>query len=157
MKVCAISDTHGSAFAIRRALEAAKDADCFIHLGDTVRDARSLEALTGKPVYFVRGNCDAASDADSERVLTLCGARLLITHGHNYSVSASTINLAYRAEELGCSAALFGHTHMSLIEASGPLLIINPGSPALPRGGMKPSIAVLEIENGEIYPSIVTL
>ncbi len=157
MKICVISDTHGSDAAIRRALNAADGADCFIHLGDNVRDARSIEAVTQKTVYSVRGNCDMASEAEDERVLTLCGARLFITHGHRYGVSSSTTRLACRGEELCCGAALFGHTHMSLVEAWGPLLLINPGSPALPRGGMQPSIAMLDINDGEIYPRIVTL
>jgi putative phosphoesterase len=45
---------------------------------------------------------------------------------------------------------VYGHTHISLINQEENLLVINPGSPSMPRGGLPPSVALLTIENGKI-------
>lgn len=155
MNVGVISDTHGTGGALRRALAALPKMDAWIHLGDYASDSRLLEAA-GIPVYAVRGNCDGDARAESERVITLGGARLFLTHGHRYGVKQGTEAVLYRAEELLCNAVLFGHTHIPLVEAQGSILAINPGSAALPHQG-KPSIARLTIENGDVHARIVLL
>lgn len=155
MRVGVISDTHGVSFGITRALRAIPDAEAWIHLGDFAADAHTLEREAGVPVHSVRGNCDFDTRVPAELVLTLGGARILLCHGHQYAVRYDRTRLFYRAEELGCAAALYGHTHVSLLEASGPILALNPGSPALPREGRAPSVALLKIENGELFPEIV--
>lgn len=156
MKVCVISDSHNGMSALRAAVKAAGGVDCYIHLGDVVGDARALGEMTGLPVYAVRGNCDWSLEYETEDVITLDGVRLFITHGHKYNVNGGTYALAACAQELACAAALYGHTHVSSIEADGALLIVNPGSPTTPRLGRKRSVALLTIEGGEVYPKIVT-
>lgn len=47
-------------------------------------------------------------------------------------------------------AALFGHTHIPLVEAQGDVLLVNPGSLSRPRGGSAPGCALLTIEQGEV-------
>lgn len=151
-----MADSHGGQSEIRLALAAVAKIDCAIHLGDFAADARTLEKLAGVPVYAVRGNCDIASDLPAEAVFTLENTRLFATHGHLYGVGANLYALAGRAEALHCAAALYGHTHVSLVEAQGPLLLINPGSPKQPRAGRRRSVAVLEIGAGGVFPTIVT-
>lgn len=56
MRIGVISDTHGSAFGIERAVRALPDVEVWIHLGDVVPDVRTLEKRAGVPVYSVRGN-----------------------------------------------------------------------------------------------------
>ncbi len=155
MRVGVISDTHGSAFGIERALRAIPDAELWIHLGDLTADARTLEKRAGVPVHSVRGNCDFDARVPAERVVTLAGARILLCHGHQYAVRYDRSRLFYRAEELGCALVLYGHTHVSLVEASGAVLAVNPGSPSQPREGRAPSIALLRIEAGEVFPEIM--
>ena len=53
------------------------------------------------------------------------------------------------------SGVVLSLIHISLLEASGALLALNPGSPTSPREGRAPSAALLKIENGTIYPEIV--
>ncbi|MEN6471787.1 MAG: metallophosphoesterase [Clostridiaceae bacterium] len=155
MNVGVISDTHGNGGALRRALAALPQMDAWIHLGDYASDSRVLEAA-GVPVYAVRGNCDGDARIEAERVITLGGARLFLTHGHRYGVKQSTGAVFYRAEELMCAAVLFGHTHIPLVEAQGSVLGVNPGSATLPHHG-KPSVARLTIENGDVNARIVLL
>ena len=102
------------------------------------------------------GNCDYNNKYESEQVITLGGVRMFITHGNKYSPTYDRTRLLYRCEELNCSVVLYGHTHISLVEYNGGILALNPGSPSAPRGGRKPSIAVLEIEEKTVMPSIIT-
>ena len=155
MRIGVISDTHGSAFGIERAVRALPDVEAWIHLGDVVPDVRTLEKRAGVPVYSVRGNCDFDARLAAEQVLTLAGVRIFACHGHQYGVRYDRTRLFYRAEELQCTLVLYGHTHVSLLEASGALLALNPGSPTSPREGRAPSAALLKIETGTIYPEIV--
>ncbi len=155
MRVLVMADSHGGQSEIRLALAAVGKIDCAIHLGDFSADARTLEQLAGVPVYAVRGNCDFGSVLPAETVITLENTRLFATHGHLYGVGADLYALAERAEALHCAAALYGHTHVSEIQAQGPLLLINPGSPKQPRAGRQRSVAVLEISPAGIFPKII--
>ena len=154
MIVGIISDTHGDINAMLMAVNAIGNADVWIHLGDYVRDAKELEKIVNKPVYFVKGNCDYGVDADTEKVVELDGKRILLVHGHLHHVKTDLQTLAYRAEELNCDVALYGHTHCSDLTAYGKIIIMNPGSPSQPRMGMHGSCAVLIIKDGNIYPKI---
>ena len=170
-RICVISDTHGSPAALEAVISACGEVDGFFHLGDYASDARRLAERNGKPVYSVLGNCDSFSFIEpeenefpkpqkrvaSERVVTVDGARIFLCHGHRYDVDFAPYTLSYRAEELGCAAALYGHTHRGELSAFGRVLMLNPGSPSRPRGGAKPSFALLEIENGCVNARIIVL
>ena len=171
MRIGVISDTHGSLSAVDRCVLRAGDVDCWLHLGDIVPDARYLAEKTGKPCYFVTGNCDgffghvAVEDSfpepqalsASERVVTFGGVRVFLCHGHNYDVEMGPYTLSYRAEELGCAAALYGHTHVPRLEMCGGIMVLNPGSPSRPRGGRAPSFAVLRITGGKLNADMICL
>ncbi len=152
-----ISDTHGDRYAIMRALHALPDVEAWIHLGDVVSDAKTIAAQTAVPVYYVRGNCDYDFSVPAEDVVELDGVRILLCHGHQLGVRYDRTRLFYKAEECGCALALYGHTHVSMLEASGSILALNPGSPSSPREGRAASVALIRIENGEAYPEIKVL
>lgn len=147
MQVGVFSDTHGDLLRLSAAIQRAGTPDCFLHLGDYGSDADTISAMLGIPGYAVRGNCDYASNLPRERVVTLAGANLLLVHGDSIR---STYTLAMKAEEAHCCAVLFGHTHQPLLTASGPILIINPGSLSMPRYGSAPSFGMLSIEGGNV-------
>ena len=171
IRIGVISDTHGSAGAIDRCIEAAGEVACWFHLGDVVSDGKELEKRSGLPVYRVLGNCDWGMTQETEEVkfpgkqkrvttelvVSIGGARVLLTHGHLYDVDMGSYTLGCRAEELNCAAALYGHTHVAELSAFGAVLKLNPGSPSRPRAGRKPSFAVMEIENGDVNASIKIL
>lgn len=152
MRVGVISDTHGDRHAVERCVAAAQNIDAWLHCGDCASDAELLPNALA-----VRGNCDGGSLAPSERVAELGGVRIFMCHGHLYGVDYSAYRAALRAEELNCSAVLFGHTHAPLVEAFGAILVMNPGSPHLPRGGSRASMGLLEIENRQIISSRIIL
>ncbi len=155
MRIGVTGDTHGMGFALERALLALPGMDAWVHLGDVTSDAYALEKMAGVPVHLVRGNCDFDMRPPLESVFEFEGVRVFACHGHQYGVRYDRTRLFYRAEELHCSIAIYGHTHVPRLEASGPVLALNPGSPASPREGHAPSVALLRIEDGEAYPEII--
>lgn len=171
MRIAVISDTHGSLASVDRCILRAGDVDCWLHLGDVKYDAGYLAGKAGVPVYSVFGNCDGGCGlacpeevfpipqkaSASERVIAINGVRIFMCHGHNYDVDLAPFTLSYRARELDCQAALYGHTHMANLEAYGGLLLLNPGSPSRPRGGRKPSFALMTVNEGGVNADIILL
>lgn len=162
MKIIVISDTHGRRDRVAEVLSRHARYDALLFLGDGLRDLDTSE-LCG--LAAVRGNCDLFSaDALTERVLTLDGVKILMTHGHTYSVKSGTERLAAHAASLGADVALFGHTHIATekyisdgTELCGtrlekPLYLFNPGSLGEPRGAL-PSFGVIEIRRGKVLLS----
>lgn len=154
MRIGIVSDTHGDSYAIRRVIEQAGRVDAWIHLGDNTRDAEAF-GKDGTPVYSVAGNCDFGGE--KELRISLDGAEIFAAHGHYYGVTAGTDRLAYRAEELGCNVALYGHTHIPKLDYDGKLYIINPGSPSCPRGGAPRTFAILTAECGSLNAKMMQL
>lgn len=144
MRLGVISDTHGDRWAIEECIQLAGHVDAWLHLGDNVRDTKTLEA-TDVPVYGVRGNTDFVTNQVTERIVELGGKRLFLCHGHTYGVEAGLTRLHLRAKELGCHAVLFGHTHVPLLDEGGDVTLLNPGSPSRPRGGSRRAMGLLTI------------
>lgn len=162
IRAAVLSDTHGNEYSALRALQAVGDFDIVIHLGDYAADAETACAKLQKPLYAVLGNCDFVrppkGDFGYEKVLELEGAKLLLVHGHHHGIDAySTFDARERAIELGCSALLYGHTHISEVSMKDGILVMNPGSTSRPRAGRKPSAGLLVIENGKLQAKIVTI
>lgn len=120
-----------------------------LHLGDHTEDARELESLFPRlTVCAVRGNNDFFDrDAPEHAVVTSGGVRMFLTHGHREQVYAREGKLvAQHAREEGCGFAFFGHTHRMYLERINGVLVCNPGSISLPRGGPA-SYGRLTVEN----------
>lgn len=126
-----------------------KNADVVLHLGDNVSDVEIIKNQTGKDVVFVKGNCDIERTAKVEQLIELENKKIFMTHGHEYGVKSSLLNLNYRARELGADIALYGHSHIASIEKHDGIWFVNPGSVSLPRG-LKHTIAFIEIKDGVI-------
>ena len=155
MKIGVISDTHGDLSALKRAAERIGAADAWIHLGDHCADSAPLKRLNPM-VYSVKGNCDPFPGL-MEIVIEFEGVKVFAVHGHTYGVKDGLSRLYYRALELGCSAALYGHTHVPNLERNGTFFLLNPGSPARPRMWTKPSAGILTIKDGVLDAEILTL
>lgn len=146
----ALSDTHGDKTAIRAAACAMGDVNALAFMGDCASDLDAIRSVFNVPVYAVRGNCDMFCDEPYEVVITIEGRKLLITHGHNYRVKLTYDMLYYRALELGCDAALFGHTHTPYSSYDGGVLLFNPGAPS----GLRGTCGVLEFRENGMSPLI---
>ncbi len=128
--------------------------DCIIHLGDCTEDTAALREL-GKPLFQVRGNNDYDSLYPLERTVSLAGKRIYMTHGHRQKVYWNTDVLYYTAAQEQADVALFGHTHVPYLENEGGIIIMNPGSISLPRGGNGLTFGFLTVEGGKITASVM--
>ena len=158
MKTVIASDIHGSLPALSAVFSAVKreNADLLVLLGDLyyhgprnplpegyapMKVAEALNAYPGKFVA-VRGNCDAAVDQTvsafsfcTHFALTSKGKTVFLTHGDVYSPENPP---------KGFDILINGHFHTALLGKRGDLIVANPGSPALPKGGTAPSYLVLD-------------
>lgn len=146
MRIFVISDTHGRVENFLDAAGSLERPDLIIHLGDLVNDGIKIEEKLGIDTVIVKGNCDIyPSDFDEEKILTIKGKKILITHGHKYGVKMDNLRLLYKGKEEGVDLILFGHTHRPLLEKQDDILIMNPGSTSLPRFFSDKTFGIIEI------------
>lgn len=157
MRIAFISDIHGVAAALERALEAAGDLgyDRIVLLGDLLYHGprngvpgfydplKVVELLNSfkERIVAVRGNCDAEVDQKlldfpmmGDYALLDAGREVFfLTHGHLWN--------AVKTPPSGvCTTLVHGHTHVAgMTRLPDGLKVFNPGSVALPRGGTSPS------------------
>jgi putative phosphoesterase len=128
MKILVLSDSHGNISNMVRAVHAESPRMIF-HLGDCLRDAERLSAqIPDIPLCKVPGNCDYCFTEPAEQILCLEDKRILLCHGHTYSVKQSLLPAAYAAEEKDLDVFLFGHTHRPFVDRRGKTWFMNPGS-----------------------------
>ena len=153
------SDSHRVQEPIRALLALfEKQIAAAIHLGDFAGDLLGLQPEFPKlPMYAVQGNCREGGDFDTERIVSLGGKKILITHGHLQHVKYSTDRLAYYAQEREADACLFGHTHEPDVFRAGETLFVNPGSIGFPHSPCKPTYGVLDIDKNGIDAGIVEI
>ena len=150
MKVLVVSDTHRFGSNYYEALQAETPVDLVIHCGDVEGQKEEFEEVTRNlsdcPIVMVAGNNDFFSGLKQERQLKLEGHMIWVIHGHNYYVSMNTDFLKQEAVARGYDMVLFGHTHRPVIDQSGKVIAVNPGSLTYPRQeGRRPSYVVMEL------------
>lgn len=164
MLVGIISDTHGR--LPQSAYAELADCDHIIHAGDICGPGILDELRTLAPVTAVLGNNDAPEYGSSVGRFALekiGDVWFLVTHKPQDLQAA----LSGRTSALGPGdpipkVAVHGHTHVPVIERGGKAfpaeMIVCPGSPVRPRGGLKPSVAKIKIAFGFVTKaSIVEL
>lgn len=175
MKLMIASDLHGSSYYVTRLIERIEieQPDKVLLLGDLLYhgprndlpehyDTKVVAKLLNERknmLLCVRGNCDTEVDqmvldfpilADYA-LLELDGHTIFATHGHIYNCA----NLP----PIGTGNILFhGHTHIPEHTVCGDVLILNPGSVSIPKGGSCNSYMMYENGtfcwknlDGEIY------
>ncbi len=141
-----ISDTHG---LLRPDVTAAFAAvDLILHAGD-VGGAGVLASLAKiAPVEAVYGNVDDPHDPSlaRERVVTLGGVTIHVSHGHELGRPTAELVLArYRGDVM-----IFGHTHQAVVlRGERGRIAFNPGAAGPRRFDLKPSVARLTIAAGD--------
>ena len=149
-KVVVMSDNHGNHDCLKRIKELEKEADYYIHCGDSEATMDLLESF-----YVVRGNNDwYNTKLPREIILEVEGIKIYIFHGERVGYFNTKDKLANLGKINDCQIVLFGHFHIPCHEIVDGIHIINPGSTSLPRGGSNPSYAYLEINNGKIFVDI---
>jgi len=154
MLIGVISDTHSSFHpAIPQHFA---HVSHILHAGDigSLPVMTALEAIA--PVLAVTGNVDWGGSLDRHypRVqrLTLEGVTIYMTH-----IGGKPNELLGRLPTPQPDVYICGHSHVPLIERQGGVLFLNPGSAGQPRFGRKPSLALLQVENGRVEAELITL
>ena len=178
MKLMIASDIHGCAPACRRLLEAfeASGAERLILLGDLLYhgprndlpegyDPKAVIALLSPyadRLFCVRGNCDTEVDQmvlpcpilAETALLFVDGRTWFAAHGHRGGANPTAGDLPSLPAG---SVVLTGHTHIPTLDKTPDgILLVNPGSTSIPKGGFPPSyalyedggFAVVELESG---------
>jgi putative phosphoesterase len=155
MRIGIISDTHGSVDAWSQALDLFRGVDLIVHAGDVLYhgprnplpesyEPRRLAALVNSapvPVIIARGNCDAEVDQmlvdwpiQAPYAFVQAGSlRLLANHGHTLTPE----QMVAQAQRHRAGLFVFGHTHLYGLTRSDGVVMLNPGSPSLPKDGRK--------------------
>ena len=158
MKILILSDTHGNLGHTRQIFENLHNAvEMVIHLGDCYADMKELkEQYAHLDFRCILGNCDFHGGRKREDQFVINHKSILITHGERHSVKSGYDEIISYAHRKSADICLFGHTHCPTIQRTPNVLLMNPGSPSLPRGVSFSSYGILDIaENGEVCASIV--
>lgn len=148
MRIFVVSDTHGNIKDFTYYVKSMEEPDLIIHLGDYIEDAVQIEKLLKVDTIKVKGNCDYfMPKVKEEEILSIKGKKIFITHGHKYGAKLGVHRLFYRGLEVGADIVLYGHTHFPSIVREEGMIILNPGSPSMPRGSNKKTFAVISIES----------
>ncbi len=157
MRIGVLSDTHGDLVSARKALTNMGRIDLLLHAGDHYRDANQLAESREIVICAVVGNCDWDISEPEDLLINAGGKRIWLTHGHKYNIKGSYHRLIKKAKEHKIDIVVFGHTHVATCETVEGVLLFNPGSTTIPRGGQGPSYGIIEIVNHEIIPDIFQL
>ena len=183
MKVGVISDTHNPSVGAEPPPEVAiafQGVDLILHAGDIYTPVCLDWLETIAPVYAVEMWADAHFKEDPRvvnktRVLNLEGHAIGLTHDllvpgmaqeiTEYSPLSkcfppdadfpATLETVFGA---AVDIVVFGHTHYAVIEEYQGILMLNPGSPSLPRQLRRlGQVAVLELEADHKSAEIIEL
>ena len=143
-RVLVLADTHNR--LPESVKEMAKGADEIWHLGDVCEETivDELRAI-GPRLSVVRGNCDSNFEWPLVLDLARSGLKLRLQH----------VPPDHPPDDV--DVLLHGHTHVPRNERRGSVLFLNPGCVTRPNRGAPPSVAWLEIIDGEIEWKIVQL
>ncbi len=147
-KIGLISDTHGqlpgSIFDIFSGV------DLILHAGDIGNQEILTDLSTLAQVKAVYGNMDVSSEY---RIL----ARIDFLNIENITLCMTHIvnsykSFSYELFKMNRTAdvVVFGHTHRAEKTKYKDILFVNPGSVSSPRGGGKPSVAIMTIDDRDI-------
>jgi len=151
MKIGVISDTHGNIAAFEDALKHFEGADLIVHAGDVLYHPPRLGCTEGydipafvsrlngldTPVVIAQGNCDPQVYEELLRmpvqspyaVVEFEGIRIVANHGHLLTRD----QMIEAARRYKSHYFVSGHTHMPVLEDAGGVVLMNPGSPAIPK------------------------
>ena len=171
MKVLILSDTHGSLSAFEAVERFFEGVDLVLHLGDVLYhgprnpipegyDPKSLaERLKEHDIVYVRGNCDADVDlmvlglSEMPRVRrgSFGSVDYVMAHGDLVEDPYSF------AMENEAKVVLLGHSHIPVLRDIEGILVLNPGSPSLPKGGYPGSFAILNVDGSHVEAKVLDL
>ena len=175
MKIGVVSDLHGSLMAFEKtvAIFRTRNVELILNAGDVFNYGprnplpegyapselvKMINNLT-IPMIIAQGNCDSEMD---QTVLNMPlqspyafvyvdGRKILVNHGHKLT-DEEKVQLAKR---LNIDIFVVGHTHLPKLERLEKMILLNPGSPALPKGS--PTAATIDLSGEEINIEIFNI
>jgi uncharacterized protein len=151
LRIGVISDTHGMPESWKKALAIFQGADLVIHAGDVLYHPPRIPCVPGYdlsemvrllnespiPLLIARGNCDC--EVYEELLETPVQApyalaqyddlRIIVSHGHLLNRD----EMIRLGKHSGASVVISGHTHIPILEMVDGLVLMNPGSAAIPK------------------------
>jgi uncharacterized protein len=155
MLIGLISDTHG---LLRPEVFTAFDGvELILHAGD-IGDPDILTALEAiAPVVAVWGNTDGWEIRDRVPEVArvpVGGGEAVVVHGQQFG--SPTPQRVVRAHP-GALLAVFGHSHVPVIERVESTLAVNPGSAGPKRFNLPTTVALATFEDGRLEARLVHL
>ena len=160
MLIGLISDTHipdRAKVLPQKVLDSFNNVDLILHAGDLTspRVIDELEQIA--PVMAIQGNMDRVNGIElpKAKVIEAEGLKIGLIHGEVYP-RADSDQLLYLAKELNVDILVSGHSHQPKIEQKEGILLLNPGSPIVPRLADR-TVMLLEINNKEVDVEIIKI
>ena len=155
MRIGLISDTHGK--LRNEVFDHFGGVEGILHAGDIGPMDLLVELGTVAPVTAVYGNTDGhdvRSEVPEVAELEVDGLRVVVVHGHQLgSPTPAGLVGAHR----GADVIVYGHTHRPLVEEREGVLVVNPGAAGAARFGIPPSLALLDVSDGEPRVELIQL
>ena len=160
MLIGVISDTHIPERADeipKTVFEVFKDVNMILHAGDVVSISVIEQLKKIAPTVCVQGNMDQyyGLNLPKRNIITVEKFKIGLDHGEVYP-RGDTQQLKYIALEMDVNVLITGHTHWAFINKIGKILLLNPGSPTVPRMS-DPTVMLLKIENNTIDSEIIKI
>ncbi|GGH99644.1 MULTISPECIES: YfcE family phosphodiesterase [Mammaliicoccus] len=143
MKWIVVSDNHGEQGVLHEIYDKYREADLFLHLGDSEFDYDDTELSL---YQRVKGNCDFDPRFPIEDQGKMQDVPYFFTHGHRYEVKGSRNVLSAHAKNARAKFAFYGHSHVALCELIDGVYCINPGSISQTRGRWEETYAMIEFD-----------
>jgi uncharacterized protein len=153
MKLGLISDTHD--YLDPRIQSIFQGVEHILHAGDVGRSLVLVELEQMAPVTAVYGNTDQGLTLRETEIVTLAGKKFLIHHIVTPGLGSPRIDPLLRAE--APDVVMFGHTHKPYAQQVERMLFFNPGYAGKQRFDLPRSVALMEINDGEISYRFVPL
>ena len=147
-KLLVISDSHGNPRVINEVIERESPFDILVHCGDMEGSLFLVEQRENPfQIYAVCGNCDSFG-YPQEISFKVGTYNIFVCHGHKHDVIHGTDALLKAGKKQFADVILYGHTHIPAVAEKRGILLVNPGSIALPKpASAEPSYAVLTISD----------
>jgi len=155
-----ISDTHvpdRSSHIPEKVFEVFSNVDMILHAGDLTSSHVRDELGDLAPIKCVQGNMDRYYGLELPRYerIKIDGVIIGLNHGEVYPCG-DTQQLRYIGLEMGVEVLISGHTHQPFIKEIGDMLLLNPGSPTIPRLAY-PSVMLLKVEDVRVEAEVVKI
>ena len=160
MRILIFSDNHRNRARLFDIMNEEAPYDHIISLGDSEMSEAELQSMG---IIGVKGNYPFEPNFPNILLLQFEAFTFFIAHGHTYQVKSGLSRIYQEGKNRGADVVLFGHTHQSMLEDTGDVILCNPGSLAYPKDGSMGSYAVIEVKLHQIkievkeYPSLKTI